>query len=135
MKRSPAMGGPAHTDDRPGPGPQAPGRWYGLDLSEVARTLGTSPATGLTGEEAARRLTEFGPNELEAAQGPSPWSLLLDQLKNALILILLVAVALSAVLGHVTEAVVITVIVLFAVLLGFVQEYRAERAIEALRQM
>ncbi len=52
-----------------------------------------------------------------------------------LIVILLVATALSAVLGHGVEAIAIAVIVLFAVLLGFVQEYRAERAIEALRRM
>jgi P-type Ca2+ transporter type 2C len=117
------------------PEPLPPARWHSLDLDEVSDALGTSPETGLSGEDAARHLTEFGPNELEAAQRASPWSLLLDQVKNILIIILLIAVALSAVLGHATEAVVITVIVLFAVLLGFVQEYRAERAIEALREM
>ncbi|MGH9390341.1 MAG: cation-translocating P-type ATPase, partial [Vicinamibacteria bacterium] len=65
----------------------------------------------------------------------SPWSLLLEQFKNVLIVILLVATALSAFLGHGLEAVAIAVIVLFAVLLGFIQEYRAERAIDALREM
>ena len=109
--------------------------WHGLELDAVADGLGTSLRTGLSGEEAARRLAETGPNELEAGEGISLWALLLDQVKNVLIVILLIAVALSAVMGHVTEAVVITVIVLFAVLLGFVQEYRAERAIEALREM
>ena len=97
--------------------------------------LDTSLRAGLSEQEAARRLAEYGPNELEAGHAIAPWRLLLDQLKNVLILILLVAVGLSAVLGHTTEAVVITVIVLFAALLGFVQEYRAERAIEALRQL
>ena len=77
----------------------------------------------------------MGPNELEAAQRVSPWAVLLDQFKNVLIVILLAAVVLSAFLGHGIEAIAIAVIVLFAVLLGFVQEYRAERAIEALRQM
>ena len=72
---------------------------------------------------------------MRAAQPISPWHILGEQFKNILIIILLMATGLSAFLGHGVEAVVITVIVLFAVVLGFVQEFRAERAIEALRQM
>ena len=109
--------------------------WHALDAEEVAGRLGTSTSSGLSAREAARRLAEHGTNELAAAAGVAPWRLLLDQLKNVLILILLAAVALSAVLGHATEAIVITIIVLFAAVLGFVQEYRAERAIDALRRM
>ena len=78
---------------------------------------------------------EFGPNELQAQGRVSPWSILLEQFKNVLIIILLLATALSAFLGHGVEAIAITVIVLFAVILGFIQEFRAERAIEALREM
>ena len=91
--------------------------------------------TGLTAQEAGERLARFGPNELQAAQRVSPWTLLLEQFKNVLIVILLIATVLSIFLGHGVEAIAIAVIVLFAVLLGFVQEYRAERAIEKLRQM
>ena len=109
--------------------------WHSLAPDEVADRLSTSTRTGLTGDEASRRLDEHGPNELTAAAAVAPWRILLDQLRNVLILILLAAVGLSAVLGHTTEAIVITVIVLFAAVLGFVQEYRAERAIEALRRM
>ncbi|HWS88944.1 MAG TPA: cation-translocating P-type ATPase [Pyrinomonadaceae bacterium] len=94
-----------------------------------------SEARGLSSEEAARRLAEFGPNELQAAGRVSAWDILVEQFKNVLIIILLLATALSAFLGHGVEAIAITVIVLFAVVLGFVQEYRAERAIEALREM
>jgi len=108
--------------------------WHSLSVADVAERLRSSPR-GLTAEEARRRLAEFGPNELQAAQRISPWALLAAQFKNVLIIILLVATAASAFLGHAVEAVAITVIVLFAVLLGFVQEYRAERAIEALREM
>jgi Ca2+-transporting ATPase len=111
------------------------GAWHSLDLDDVAARLDTSPTAGLGEQEAARRLAEYGPNELHAAHGIAPWKLLFDQFKNVLMLILLVAVGLSAVLGHATEAVVISVIVLFAALLGFAQEYRAERTLEALRQM
>ena len=108
--------------------------WHTLAVSDVFARLG-SDERGLASEEARARLVRYGPNELAAAARISPWSLILAQFKNILIIILLVAVALSAVLGHVLEAVVIAVIMLFAVTLGFVQEYRAERAIEALRRM
>jgi Ca2+-transporting ATPase len=108
--------------------------WHSISIPETL-TLLQSTAAGLTGAEATRRLAEHGPNELHAGRRISPWALLLEQFKNILILILLLAVGLSALLGHGVEAIAIAVIVLFAVVLGFVQEYRAERAIEALRQM
>ena len=113
-------------------GPDAP--WHALSVEDSFRRLKSAPR-GLTADEAARRLVEFGPNELQAAGRVSAWSILLEQFKNVLIVILLLATALSAFLGHGIEAIAITVIVLFAVVLGFVQEYRAERAIEALRVM
>ena len=108
--------------------------WHTLAVAAVLERLATTEG-GLSGADAARRLAEHGPNELEPSRRTSPWSLLLAQLKNVLILILTVAVGLSALLGHTLEAVVIAVILLFAVVLGFVQEYRAERAIEGLRRM
>jgi len=108
--------------------------WHTLSRDNAYEVLNTLPQ-GLTSEEAARRLLETGPNELQAASRVSPWEILLEQFKNVLILILLGATAISLFLGHGIESIVIGVIVLFAVVLGFVQEYRAERAIEALRQM
>jgi P-type Ca2+ transporter type 2C len=94
-----------------------------------------SRESGLSASEAEERLAKYGPNEIQAAHRISPWEILLEQFKNVLILILLGATALSFFLGHGVESIVIAVIVLFAVVLGFVQEYRAERAIDALRQM
>ncbi len=108
--------------------------WHTLKVEECFEKLKTTPR-GLTAAEAAHHLEEYGPNELQAAGRISPWTILLEQFKNVLIIILLFATVLSASLGHGLEAIAITVIVLFAVVLGFVQEYRAERAIEALREM
>ncbi|MCC7208748.1 MAG: cation-translocating P-type ATPase [Anaerolineae bacterium] len=108
--------------------------WHLLSADATSANLKSAPG-GLTKSEAARRLAEYGPNELQAAHRISPWTILIDQFRDVLIIILLIATALSAFFGHGIEAIAITVIVLFAVLLGFVQEYRAERAIEALRQM
>ena len=108
--------------------------WHNLTVAETFEKTGSSPS-GLSSQEAVRRLAANGPNELLATGRISPWALLAEQFKNILIIILLVAVVLSVILGHTIEAIAIGVIVLFSVLLGFVQEYRAERAIEALRQM
>src|SRR3990172_4687661 len=109
--------------------------WHQLDAAAVLEQLVTDGSIGLTGAEAGSRLAGFGTNELKAGKPISPWKILWEQVKNVLVIILLVAVGLSAFLGHTIEAIAIAVIVLFAVLLGFVQEYRAERAIEALKQM
>ncbi len=86
-------------------------------------------------DEAKKRLAQYGPNELAEKKKTSPFMLWLGQFKDFLIIILLVAVVLSAILGEVTDAIVIFVIVLFATTLGFIQEYRAERAMEALKRM
>jgi len=109
-------------------------RWHTLSVDDVFKRL-DSTTRGLSSDEAAKRQEKFGPNELQAQGRVSPWTILLEQFKNVLIIILLLATALSAFLGHGIEAIAITVIVLFAVILGFIQEFRAERAIEALREM
>jgi P-type Ca2+ transporter type 2C len=108
--------------------------WHAKTIGQAYESL-TSKPSGLSQSEAAERASKYGPNEIQAAQRISAWSILADQFKNVLILILLGATILSLFLGHGVESIVIAVIVLFAVLLGFIQEYRAERAIEALRQM
>ena len=109
--------------------------WHTASREEIAAELGVDYAAGLSSQEAAERLIKNGPNELQRAHRASPWSVLFSQFKNLLIIILLIATALSAFLGHGVEAVAVAVIVLFAVVLGFVQEFRAERAVEALREM
>jgi Ca2+-transporting ATPase len=108
--------------------------WHTLILNEVFIKVESDPK-GLTNTEATNRFLETGPNEIRATKRVSALELLLEQFKNILILILLGATAISLVLGHGLESIVIAVIVLFAVFLGFIQEYRAERAIEALRKM
>jgi Ca2+-transporting ATPase len=109
--------------------------WHEMESVAVLNQLGSDAVRGLSQAEADGRLAAYGRNELQAAQRVSPWALLLEQFKDVLVLILLVAIGLSALLGHGIESLAIAVIVLFATLLGFAQEFRAERAIEALREM
>jgi len=108
--------------------------WYRREAKDVLSTL-KSGREGLNAPEAQKRLGRYGANELSEKKGISPWALFLRQFKSFLIIILLIAVVLSAVLGEVADAVIIGIIVLFATSLGFFQEYRAERAMEALRRM
>ena len=108
--------------------------WYNLELAEVVDCFNSS-LSGLSSEEAQKRLAQYGPNELVAKEKISAWAIFLEQFKSFLIIILLVAVVLSVILGEAADAILIAVIVLFACGLGFIQEYRAEQAIEALKKM
>ncbi|WP_081784924.1 cation-translocating P-type ATPase [Cellulomonas sp. KRMCY2] len=113
-----------------------------VEVEEVVTLLGTDPLRGLTGDEAARRLTEHGPNELTAEPSVPLWLRLLAQLRDPLIYLLLGAVVISVVAwvaegaeGLPFDAMVIGVIVAANAVLGFVQERRAESAVAALQQM
>lgn len=103
-------------------------------IAEIFQLLNTT-SDGLSSSEASSRITTYGYNRLEAQKKISPWFLLLEQFKNVLIITLLIATGISAFLGHGIEAIAISVIVLFAVFLGFIQEFRAEKALEALKSM
>lgn len=108
--------------------------WHALTVADVLQSL-TSSVAGLTAEQALARLDAYGPNELQPGTRISAWRILFDQLKSVLLLVLVVAIGLSLLGGHAAEAIMIGIIVCFAVGLGFLQEYRAERAMEALGEM
>jgi Ca2+-transporting ATPase len=109
-------------------------QWYQRQAEDALSALDSS-GDGLSQAEAQKRLGRYGANELAEKKGLSAWALFLQQFKSFLIIILIVAVVLSAVLGEVADAIIIGIIILFATSLGFFQEYRAERAMEALRRM
>jgi Ca2+-transporting ATPase len=112
-----------------------PAPWHSLDAGAALARLSVDPGRGLSGAEAAERLERFGPNELAREDRASALALFLGQFKNVLMLILLAAIALSALVGEVVDAAIIGLIVVFCAILGFLQEFRAEKALEALKNM
>ena len=106
--------------------------WLEPPAEEAAET--GSPASGLSSAEAKARLAKFGPNLFHDHQEQPLWRQFLSRFKNPLILLLLVASAVSAMSGELTNFVIITVMVLFSVTLDFVQEHRAGKAAASLRQ-
>jgi len=104
-------------------------------IEELVDVFQTDLDRGLTRQDAQDRLGRFGANELAKEERASPIALFFAQFKNVLIIILLVATVLSALLGEIVDAAIISAIVLFCAVLGFVQEYRAERALDALKRM
>lgn len=109
--------------------------WHAYDISEVLQKVNTDQRKGLTTEEVKKRLDIYGYNEFKKEERVSPLTIFFNQFKNVLIIILLVATLLSALVGEIFDAGLILVIVIFCALLGFIQEYRAERALEALKKM
>jgi Ca2+-transporting ATPase len=106
-----------------------------MDEAVLAETLGTDPRSGLAPEEAARRLQESGTNELQQRRGESPFKLLIHQFKDFMVLVLMGAVVISGLLGEMLDALTIIAIILINGVLGFFQEYRAERSLRALKEL
>jgi Ca2+-transporting ATPase len=109
--------------------------WHVLEATEIVHALQTSPKQGLSKEEARRRLEQFGPNELEEAEKPSLFRLIVEQFKNFIVIVLIVAALAAALLGDYIEAAAILAIVVLNAILGVVQERKAEEALAALRRL
>ena len=105
-----------------------------VPVEEVAHSLGTTPA-GLTAVTAQQRLAEHGPNQIADAHRKSVGQLLLRQFTDMMILVLIAAAILAGVVGQMKSTYVILAIVLLNALVGFIQEYRAEKAMAALTKM
>jgi len=109
--------------------------WHALSVEASLRRLGADPADGLSDAEASGRLSEHGPNELKETGIKSPVLILWEQFTAVMVLILIAAAVVSGFIGKTVEMVAILAIVVMFAMLGFVQEYRAERAIASLKKL
>jgi Ca2+-transporting ATPase len=116
----------------PGTGVEQP---WAVPVEAVVAALATDPAAGLTADEAAARLARWGPNELVERGRKPAWRLLAEQFANTMILVLVAAAAVTAAIGDLKDTAVILAIVVLNAVVGFVQEYRAEQAMAALKAM
>ncbi|MER6114100.1 cation-translocating P-type ATPase [Streptomyces hirsutus] len=113
-----------------------PPPWHALPPTGATARLEVDPGAGLSSDEAARRLAEHGPNQLDEAPREPRWRAFLRQFQDLLIIILLVAAVVSLVVSQEWETpIAIAVVVLLNATIGFVQESRAEAALDALREM
>lgn len=108
--------------------------WYQLGVEETLERQGSS-FHGLTREESTKRLEQYGPNELKEAKRITPLGIFINQFKDFMILVLIVAAVISGFLGDLIDTIAIILIVIINAIIGFVQEYRAEKAMQALKKM
>ncbi|MBD3896276.1 cation-transporting P-type ATPase [Halomonas sp. ML-15] len=108
--------------------------WHALSAQDALQEL-DSQAEGISDAEAERRLERYGPNRLQQSQGRPWWRRLLEQFNNILMMILLVAAVASLGLGHTLDAAAIVGVVVIIALIGFVQEGKAEQALDSIRNM
>ena len=109
--------------------------WYTLTPEETTTHLNVTVDQGLPENEIENRFAKFGPNELIEKGAKSPWKILFDQFKETMVVVLIIAAVISALLSDWKDAIAILVIVILNAILGFVQEYRAEQAMQALKKM
>lgn len=112
-----------------------PTPWHSLPADEALTHLEVDAAAGLTQEQITSRAHKHGPNRLAEARPRSLWKIYLSQFKNALILMLFIAALVAGSVGNIKDALVILTVVMINSVLGFYQEYRAERSLLALKNM
>jgi len=112
-----------------------PGDWHLREAHELAREHGVDPARGLHHDEAQARAARHGPNELRAMTRRGPLALLIEQFSDFMVVVLLVAAVISGLIGDLADTLVILVIVALNAVIGFVQSWRADQAMQALRQL
>jgi len=115
--------------------PSSEKKFWKYSAEEIAAYFGTDLKRGLTSDQASQNLGKYGLNELEAAPGRSPLSVFFDQFKSFLIWVLIGAAIISGMMGEWVDALAIVAIVILNAILGFVQEYQAEKALLALKKM
>ena len=109
--------------------------WFQQDVDSTLQTLNSDATSGLSAAEAQKRLNQYGLNELVEKGTKSPWLILLDQFKDAMVIILIVAAIVSVFVGEPEDVIVILAIVILNAAIGYSQEYRAEQAIAALKKL
>jgi Ca2+-transporting ATPase len=112
-----------------------PARPWTMEGPAVATSLDTDLAVGLTVSDATDRLARFGPNELVERGRKPTWRLFVEQFTNTMIVVLMIAAVVTALIGDLKDTVVIMAIVVLNGVIGFIQEFRAEQAMAALKQM
>ncbi|HEX6426279.1 MAG TPA: calcium-translocating P-type ATPase, PMCA-type [Niastella sp.] len=108
--------------------------WHTSTTEDVFKELQSS-RDGLSTDEVAKRIQQYGPNQLQEIKKKPVWVLFAMQFKDVMILILMVAAIISAIVGDLKDMIVILIIIIINAIVGFVQEYRAEKAIDALKKM
>jgi P-type Ca2+ transporter type 2C len=110
-------------------------KWWHQEKEHVAGKLTSNLEQGLSSQEAAERLAKYGPNQLDEKPGRSPIGLFFDQFKDFIIWVLIAAALISGFLQEWVDALAIICIVIINAILGFVQEYRAEKSLSALKKL
>ena len=108
---------------------------YSREPEDVAASLETNPSIGLTSVEASARLTRYGPNHISAERPPSVWAVAAQQLRDPMNLMLVAVSLVSFVIGEVSTAIVVGVLILFNLVLGSRQELKARASIDALSEL
>lgn len=108
--------------------------WHLLPLSEIIQLLNTTPS-GIDSITASERLCEYGKNQIEDIKKKTILQMVLSQLSDFMIMILIIAAIISGILGDLTDTIIILAIIIINALVGFIQEFRAEKAMEALKKM